>query len=181
MAKMLECPGCGAIISSKNKYCPECRTEIHKKKHWWLLILIISIVALSFFPMGGSGTPGIIDRLMDIVQSNDEHVRGVKYGHPNSYPDISYEEAFNSFFGSPTWKFFQGTQEGSDEIHDVVEFAGTCMYQNVEVKARMQFTLHEDGTFEVTHLSFNDVPQSRLIMLALIEKAFTSYQEMHRG
>ena len=59
-----------------------------------------------------------------------------------------------------------------------MEFTGRCLYQETEVKALIQFTLNDDGeTFSPTYLSFNDVPQSELLLLSLIEKAFTSYQE----
>lgn len=112
-----------------------------------------------FIPFGGDGTPGIMNRFMDLAQANDEHVQGVKYGSLNSYPDITYAEAFDYFFGSPTWKYFRGAQEGSNIEHDVVEFTGTCFYRDSEVKARIQFTISEDRkTFEATYLSFNDVP-----------------------
>lgn len=114
---------------------------------------------------------------MDLTQTNDEHVRSVKYGSPNSYPEITYEEAFENFFGSPTWTYFRGTQEGSNVEHDVVEFTGTCLYLDSEVKARIQFTISEDGkSFEATYLSFNDVPQANLIMYMLIDKVFSEYQ-----
>ena len=41
------------------------------------------------------------------------------------------------------------------------------------MKALIQFTLNNDNdTFEATYLSFNDVPQSNLMLWGLIEKAF---------
>ena len=118
------------------------------------------------------------DQYYDVMQSDDPHVLSVKKGHPVSYPEITYESAFDYFFGNPTWKYFEGTRNESDTIYDVVEFTGRCLYQETEVKALIQFTLNDDGeTFSPTYLSFNDVPQSELLLLSLIEKAFTSYQE----
>ena len=177
MARVIACDNCGAVISSRYDYCPECNAKIKKHRAIWLLIVLAIIIALLFIPFGGDGTPGVVDYFKDLTQVNDEHVRGVKYGSPNSYPDITYADAFENFFGSPTWTYFRGTQERSNAEHDVVEFTGTCLYRDSEVKARIQFVLSEDGkTFEATYLSFNDVPQSKLILNALIEKAFSEYQ-----
>ena len=177
MARVIACDNCGAVISSRYDYCPECNAKIKKHRGIWWLLIIAVVLAILFIPFGGDGTPGIMDRFMDLTQANDEHVRGVKYGSPNSYPDITYAEAFDYFFGSPTWTYFRGTQEGSSVEHDVVEFTGTCFYRDSEVKARIQFTISEDGkTFEATYLSFNDVPQMNIIMYTLIDKAFSEYQ-----
>ena len=66
-------------------------------------------------------------------------------------------------------------------MYDVVEFTGSCMYRDVEVDARIQFTISDDGeTFEATFLSFNDIPQNNILLNALIEKAFSEYQEQQK-
>ena len=136
-------------------------------------------------------TDEIIDQTSNIVQMTDENVLAVKKGHPNSYPDITYEDAFEAYFGDPTWKSFVGTQEGPDENGDgepdytvdnvdVVEFTGYCMYQNVKVKALIQFALdNEEGTFTSEYLSFNDVPQNMFMLYGLIEDVFDDYKENH--
>lgn len=130
------------------------------------------------------GADDISDQVANIAQMEDEHVRGVKGGIPNAYPDKTYGEAFDSFFAAPTWKYFVGTKEGPDEDGDgkpdyteenvdVVEFTGYCTYQDVEVKARIQFTLDKDGdTFSATYLSFNEVPQNMLMLSALLTRVF---------
>ncbi len=116
--------------------------------------------------------------------SEDIHVLGVKGGTPVDYPGKTYGEAFENFFGSPTWKYFVGTKEGADEDGDgrpdyieknveIVEFTGRCLYQDVEVTALIQFTLNEeDDTFEATYLSFNEVPQSMYMLSVLLETVF---------
>lgn len=114
----------------------------------------------------------VADQAENIADSGDEHVVSVKNGYPEAYPEITFGEAFDSFFDSPTWKYFE-----SEEGENVVEFTGYCMYQDVEVKARLQFILADDGTFSSGALSFNDVPQSQLIAGALLEKAFEKYAE----
>ena len=37
----------------------------------------------------------------------------------------------------------------------------------------------EDGTFTAEYLSMNDIPQSELLLLTLIDKAFSQYEEKH--
>jgi len=148
-------------------------------------------VAVSLF-MAGCGEIGMsnsvadeaVDQMANVVQADDPHVLSVKNGHPNAYPDKTYGEAFEEFFGSPTWKYFVGTKEGPDEDGDgkpdytiddvdVVEFTGYCVYRDVSVKALIQFTLNnDDDTFEATYLSFNDVPQNMLMLAGLLSKAF---------
>lgn len=114
----------------------------------------------------------VADQAENIADNDDEHVISVKNGYPEAYPEITFGEAFDSFFASPTWKYFE-----SEDGQDVVEFTGYCTYQEVEVKARLQFILEEDGAFTSGALSFNDVPQSQLITGAMLEKAFEQYAQ----
>lgn len=118
----------------------------------------------------------IQDQAENVVDSTDEHVVGVKNGYPAAYPSITYGQAFDEFFSSPTWRYFE-----ADSGEDVVEFTGWCTYQEAEVKARLQFILSEDGqSFSQGALSFNDVPQSNLITSLMICKAFQDYAEKHQ-
>lgn len=148
------------------------------------IILSIILTAICIFFAGCSGDD-LVDQVANVVQEENENVISVKKGSPLNYPDITYEQAFESFFSDTTWKYFVGTNEGPDEDGDglpdyteenvdVVEFTGYCIYHDVEVKALIQFTLDKDAdTFEATYLSFNDVPQSSIMLYALLEKAFT--------
>ena len=132
-----------------------------------------------------------VDQLIDAVKNEDENIMGVKLGTTSDYPGVTYGEAFEEFFAKPKWEYFKGTQEGPDdngdgqpdyvnEDIDVVEFTGYCTYQEVEVKALIQFTLdNEAGTFEATYLSFNEVPQSTVMLYGLLSKVFESYIEEH--
>lgn len=109
------------------------------------------------------------DQLKNIADKDNKYVQGVKNARPEQYPDKNYGDAFAGFFGSPAWKYFDATTG-----EKVVEFTGFCTYQDVEVKARLQFIISEDGkTFEIGALSFNDVPQNQLIKTSLLEKAFS--------
>lgn len=103
--------------------------------------------------------------------SNNKYVQMVKGGRPNAYPNITYEAAFSAFFSSPKWRYFE-----SDAGKKVVEFTGKCKYQDVPVKALLQFVIDEQGgTFEAAHLSLNKIPQNKLHLFAIIEKVFDEY------
>lgn len=131
-----------------------------KKTPFILLILIVFIFS------GCSSNAS--DQVQNITNKNNKYVLMVKNGHPEKYPDSTYGKSFDKFFGSPTWKYFN-----SDDKEDVVEFTGKCTYQDVEVKASLQFILNvKAGTFEAGALSFNDVPQNKLITAALLSKVF---------
>lgn len=151
------------------------------KKNVLTVFLAVVVAVMS----SGCGTDDVLDQAANIAQAEDEHVLGVKGGTSTAYPGKTFGEAFDSFFTAPTWKYFVGTKEGTDEDGDgkpdsteenvgVVEFTGYCTYQDVEVKALVQFTLSGDGeTFEASYLSFNEVPQNMLMLSALMEAAFT--------
>lgn len=158
-----------------------------------IISLFLAIVLC--FSLGACGADAVIDDIVDqtanIVQSENENVLAIKGATNSNYPGVTYGEAFEDFFGLPAWKSFKGTQEGPDDDGDgepdytlddvdVVEFTGTCTYQDVEVKALIQFTLDNDeGTFEATYLSFNEVPQSTFVLVGLLSKVFESYMEKH--
>lgn len=123
----------------------------------------------------GDAAQEVVDQVNNVTDSVDPNVLGVKNGSPNSHPSCSYGDVFDEFFSSPTWKYFKATSG-----EKVVEFTGYCMYQDVKVKARLQFILNKDGkTFETGALSFNDVPQSKLITISVIYKAFSDYIKNH--
>ena len=146
------------------------------------LLLSAGIVAA----FTGCQTSDFTDQVTNIVQQEDENVLSVKNAESSDYPGQTWGEAFESFFAYPTWKYFKGTFEGSDENEDgipdytednidVVEFTGYCTYMDQEVKAEIQFVLDkENGTFKAEYLAFNDVPQTKFMLAAIIQKAFES-------
>lgn len=146
----------------------------------------ISVVLALSLIICGCSKSDITDQVANVTQSEEPHILSVKGGSPYSYPDKEFGTTFDSFFSSPTWKYFVGTKEGPDEDGDgkadyteenvdIVEFTGYCTYQDVKVKALIQFTLdQEEDTFEATYLSFNEVPQNMLMLSVLLEAAFTN-------
>jgi hypothetical protein len=114
-----------------------------------------------------SNNSNIVDNTLDMFDGN---VTMVKAGHMQSYPNIAIGDAFAQFFATPKWTSFKST-----EGDDVVEFTGYCTYDGVEVKAKIQFIVFSDQTFEIGHLSFNDITQTELMKIGLINKIYESY------
>lgn len=100
------------------------------KKIKFLSVMLVIL----FYTTAYSGATDVTEQVANAVQAEDEHVLAVKNGTNPNYPDITYNEAFEKYFGSPTWKYFKGApnqEEASDnEEIDVVEFTGCCMYQD---------------------------------------------------
>ncbi len=142
------------------------------KKMVWIFILCLT--ATLFAGCNESDLEDAADMVQDVVQQTNPYVQSVKNATPNEYPGITYGEAFEEFFGSPTWKHFtayrdesdnpeemdseemsyeeevssdvSSSEENSEEADtiEVVEFTGKCMYDNQEVKAVMQYTISDD-------------------------------------
>ena len=141
------------------------------------IICIITVVGLLLNEASNSDRTPSSFSFSRLSEDANEHIYGVKYGSPSSYPNTTYADAFGFFFGSPKWTYFRGSTNDSGNIYDVVEFTGTCMFRDAEVSALIQFTLSEDGdSFSATYLSFNDVPQDSLMLGLLIDKAFSEYE-----
>jgi hypothetical protein len=112
-------------------------------------------------------TSNLKDQASNIIDMEDPHVLSVKTGHFSSSPDKSIGDAFQEFFGDPTWKYFK-----AESGNEIVEFTGYMMYQEAKVKARLQFILNDNKSFESGALSFNDVPQNELIKASLMSSVF---------
>ena len=146
-------------------------------------VVLAGMLCFSMCACGG----GSDNSESSVKESADRGMKTVSLENGN----ITYGEAFEEFFADPTWKYFKGTQDGPDDNEDgepdytiddidVVEFTGRCTYQDVEVKALIQFTLDKDaGTFDAVYLSFNEVPQSTLMLGGLISTVFESYMKEH--
>jgi hypothetical protein len=107
------------------------------------------------------------DQVENVIDKDNPYVLSVKGGYLTDNPDQLFGETFEDFFGSPTWKYFE-----AESGEDIVEFTGYMMYAETEVKARFQFIVLEDETFEISALSFNDVPQNKLITDSVLNVVF---------
>lgn len=147
-----------SIASSKKKL-------IHK---WWFWAIIVIAVA------------GIIIAFNSNNSSHSTYASSYSYESPyvtavkdstNSQYGIKYGKAFNSFFTSPSWEYFQASTG-----EDVVEFTGGFSYNGSPATAKIQFVLDlDDGSFTAEYLSINGVSQNRLTLAAMIDKVFSSY------
>ncbi len=183
------CPKCGNKIEDKAKFCNKCGVQIieddfenqrtipikqaqnngtprdgNKKKLW--IRIIIAIVAIIVFIV-----VVLIGGYIYIKNENTKYIDYVKEGYPEAYPNITYGEAFDSFFGEPSWKYFV-----TENDEDVVEFAGQCFFMDAEVTATVQFILDIDnGTFEAGYFDMNGVPQNQFMTGIILTKVFESY------
>ena len=106
--------------------------------------------------------------LLCSIPSENEYVAMVKNSYPKNYPDITYGEAFDSYFSEPKWEYFK-TSDGKE----VVQFDGKCMYDNKEASLCFQFVIAEDHkTFSAEYLGINGEAQNRLTMGAALNAIF---------
>ena len=141
-----------------------------------LAAIMLLLSACSSATLDGAGEE-LEDTIANATDADNKYVQMVKGGYRPDDPDVTYEDAFTAFFGTPRWKYFE-----SEDGQDVVEFTGDCTYQDVPVKARIQFVVDEEnGTFEASYLAFNEVPQDALTLAAVISKAFEEYEAAGTG
>lgn len=141
-----------------------------KKLYLVLLVVLLALCSACSNASVKNAGEEVKDTVAGAMDSNNKYVQMVKNGYRENNPALTYDKAFSAFFGTPRWKYFKG-----NDGKNVVEFTGDCTYQDAAVKARIQFVVDEkQGTFEVTYLAFNEVPQNKIILASLIEKAFAS-------
>lgn len=162
------CKNCGKEIREGKQFCGECGNPIDinnsqiinnkkpKKKFKNIIIAVIGVFAILI--------------LIGIFAGENEYVSAVKNGTFNNYPDVLIGDAFDDFFSNPKWKHFV-----SDDGINVVEFTGGCKYDDVDVKALLQFIVYEDDTFESSYFSMNDISQNLLMMSGLLDKVIGEY------
>ena len=103
--------------------------------------------------------------------SGNRYTEMVRNGYPELYPDITYGEAFEAFFGECEWEYFE-----SEDGQDVVEFRGNCMYGDKRAAVTVQFLVYEDrGTFEIHTAAIDGEVQPELVYSILLLKIFESY------
>lgn len=97
-----------------------------------------------------------------------EHVQQIKTAKLPDYEKVTIEEAFHKFFKNPKWKYFV-----SEDHEEIVEFTGNCVYQEQEVKAKIQFVLNKgDQTFKLKAMALNDIAQNELITAAMLQSIY---------
>lgn len=105
----------------------------------------------------------------------DQFVQMVKSAHPESFSGCTYGNAFEEFFTSPKWNYFEST-----DGRDVVEFTGECMYNGASTKTRMQFMIDNNHSVVTTGaLYYNDTPQNTKVIAESLNRIFEQYAKAH--
>lgn len=169
MNNLIKCENCGALIMSKSSNCPTCGAAVKKQKRKVPSIILIVMLMVVLY---------LAYEYSVFAREDNPNVNAVKYASPIDYPDVTFLDAFNGFFSSPSWRYFEGTKGNSDQVFDIVEFTGGCVYAGSQVTAKIQFTLdNESGTFIPSYLSINDVPMDYDNLNGLLDTVFSSYSE----
>lgn len=110
-------------------------------------------------------------------RGTSKEVETVKNGNFIDYPEYegytTIGSAFENYFDDTKWRYFV-----SDDGLDIVEFEGVFLYCDKETNCCLQFELYDDNHFETYALEFNGVPQSNIMMNALIDEVMTDAQYM---
>lgn len=127
-----------------------------KKRIWGIIGFVAIVIAIFAFAMH---------------KNDQKYIDFVKQGSPTSYPNITYEKAFNNYFGDCKWNYFV-----SDEEEDVVEFNGICSYRGQDADIKIQFVLDvAHDSFEVYAATINGIRQSNWEIASIIELVFEDY------
>lgn len=70
---------------------------------------------------------------------------------PEGAGGITYNQAYDEFFGSADWKHFV-----SDDNVDVVEFSGECSYNDKPGMIYIQFQLDKNDKIDKYYVQFNE-------------------------
>lgn len=107
----------------------------------------------------------------------DTAVSGVKNGHPQLYPDITYGEAFDFYFNSGEWSSFV-----SDTDKTVVEYEGKVGDKDNESTILFQFVLSEDGeSFSVEYIEVDGIGMADWVASLCILAIFDDYEKGIKG
>jgi hypothetical protein len=99
---------------------------------------------------------------------DDQYVEGVKNSTPSMYTNVTYGEAFESFFSSPEWR-----TTGEEDGYATVEFTGGFSYGGKDTEAEIEIAYHEGATIAfISSVAFDGVPQDDSAVYALINAVF---------
>ena len=139
-----------------------------------LSFLLVLMLLLSGCATGDSIVDEVVDQVTSVAQSEEPHILTIQSAEMNG-TSHTYKEVFDNFFAYPTWKYFIG-----ENGEKVVEFTGECLYDEQQVKARIQFVITNETEdymeWDTTYLSFNDVSQNLFMLSALLETAVEEYE-----
>ena len=105
----------------------------------------------------------------DALMSDQSIINTVKNGKLNSYPDKTVGKAFDGFLGNPVWTEF--VSEGGEQV---VQVKGSCTYLDEPITATVQFILDDDDTFSLYTITFNDIPQNKLMQYGFLSAVYNN-------
>lgn len=82
-----------------------------------------------------------VDRFQQAIYG-DLFFDSVKNGRPDSYPDITFEDAFNKYYENPKWSYSLASTE-----ENVIVFEGEGVYQGINRRVELYFRMNDDNTF----------------------------------
>lgn len=141
------------------------------KKPWFWIVAVIVLVG--FVAILGSE-----DNSNDDLQGSkyDSNIEMVKKGSPELIPNITYEQAYENFFGNPQWRGFT-----ADTGEQVVEFTGDCTYYDEEAEVYIQFVLEGTTAFSLyyAHINVNGetISLDEQTIVELVYTPFATYSE----
>ena len=92
----------------------------------------------------------------------------VKNSYLKGYDELSIGDAFDSFFGSPNW---EGVIAQDKELY--LNVSGEILLFNNKAKAELQFKIDSiNHSFVICALELNGVPQTNLVIIALLDKMY---------
>lgn len=134
--------------------------RLSKAKIILAVVSAVSTVVFGYFVMNP-----------DMLAGSSKYIRMVKEGTPESYPEITYEDAFSAFFENCRWKYFK-----SEDGQDVVEFHGNCLFDGKTADTAMQFLVFEEkNRFELHAVTLDGESQTKLANGLLLLQIFESY------
>ena len=119
---------------------------MHRLKQRYLMVFIVLLTLSSVMFSGCS--------LLE-----DKHVTFVKIG-----------KAFDQFFSDGKWEYFVATDNSK-----VVEFTGTCRWQDKPAKAKVQFVILNDTRFQLWTIEINGDNMRDSDAIAVMKKILTQY------
>ncbi|MEK4229526.1 hypothetical protein [Solibacillus sp. FSL H8-0538] len=112
-----------------------------------------------------------------VLNAEDEvtdnvYIHAVKDGMLTNYEEVRVEEAFNQYFTSPYWCYYEARSG-----EHVVELSGEAIYKGVQGETYLQFILNEDATeFRVGALKFNGIVQDKDEKWQLVEAVYADWR-----
>lgn len=149
--------------NKKESITKEGQVKPPKKKNRTLIAVIgvVAVVLVAVF-IASMGSDGSVYESEEVTRVKNGHF--LNYSEDDGYTDIG--TAFENYFSDTSWESFT-----SEEGMEIVEFNGICMYYDEETNCSIQFELDDDGGFDIYAMEFNDVPQNRIMINAVVKDA----------